>query len=177
MRESEVEKILARFTAAKNKYDKQANSFDELKSCTVFCLRRLTKGARLVELGQADGKDYFSFVHKENWSRPITKSLFIRDPLQFEKRWATLLQAIRSKKQEIKLSAEEINAIAYTVCISFAACIDVWKPTARKTPGTYFEIFIGSLFSALFPEYLRTKHIPLPLAEAKADKLDLTADV
>ena len=45
------------------------------------------------------------------------------------------------------IGSEELTSAVYTIAISFCACIDLFKIRDQKTPGTFFEIFIGSLFA------------------------------
>jgi hypothetical protein len=52
---------------------------------------------------------------------------------------------------------------------AFCLCYDVWKSKSRKTPGTFFEVLIGSAARVRFPGLALTKHIPingLPVTEA-----------
>ena len=46
--------------------------------------------------------------------------------------------------------------------MSFSSCYDLWKPGSRKTPGTLFEILLGSITAKFLTAYTRTKFISLP---------------
>jgi hypothetical protein len=52
--------------------------------------------------------------------------------------------------------------------MAFSVCFDLRKRTSRKTPGTYFEVILGSILSEILPDYKRTKHIPLISEEGSA---------
>ena len=43
----------------------------------------------------------------------------------------------------------------------FSICYDLWRPGSRKTPGTFFEILVGSLVQAVTPRLTRRAHVPL----------------
>ena len=73
------------------------------------------------------------------------------------------------ERKIISQPALQINSVLYTAVTAHSCCYDLWKPESRKTPGTFFEILIGTTFSKVLSTYSRSKHIPIfQLVEAKA---------
>ena len=134
------------------------NSIGQIVS---HCLTLLDQ-AELIPLGECDGKDYHAFSAGSNFSRPIHLPLLITDPTSFATAWATLRQAARPEHHRYDLHPEAINRIVYSAATAFGACYDLWKPGSRKTPGTFFEVILGSALGVVLPGFSRTAHITLP---------------
>ena len=69
--------------------------------------------------------------------------MFISDPLQFKDLWAEWVASI--DQTNCTLLHDRTDAILYTCATAFACAYDLYTPTSRKTPGTFFEVMIGSL--------------------------------
>jgi hypothetical protein len=54
-----------------------------------------------------------------------------------------------------------MDSILYTAAIAFAACYDLYSPKSRKTPGTFFEVLIGTILTVV-SGLPRSKQISLP---------------
>lgn len=68
-----------------------------------------------------------------------------------------------------------LDRVIYTAISAFSLAYDLWKPKSRKTPGTFFEVVIGSACRITFPGYALTKHIPIKGVVA-ADTVDALAE-
>ena len=105
----------------------------ELKKCKRYTLK-----------SKIQDKDYFSFSNGK-LSRPVNNSLFIVDEQDLLPFWDAL-----TNRQMISIPSDEITRACYTITISFCCNIDLLKIGDQKTPGTYFECFIGHLLARHF---------------------------
>jgi hypothetical protein len=118
-------------------------------------------------------KSYSVFVAGKRVSRPFLPSLFISDPNEFERQWKEVTRRLNSKTANARTKAEKINAILYTAINAFAICYDLWKPSSRKTPGTFWEVMMGSVLGTLLPKHNRGKFVTIPGQEEKVP-IDIT---
>jgi hypothetical protein len=95
---------------------------------------------------QIPNKDYFSFTDNMKLTRPINKNLYDHVSSDMVNNFFESLK--NASVSEIK--SEDITAIVYRIAIDFCAVIDILKQSDQKTPGTYFEYFMGHLFSLNF---------------------------
>jgi len=149
-------------TKAKKSYDQGKNPFNDFLYITKYCLTKLSSTTKKTRICKQNNKTFWIYEKGKNYSRPIQKKLFISDSKKFESNWKKLLNAIDSENHSISLKAELINKILYSTIMSFSACYDLWKPRSRKTPGTYFEVLLGSVIGELLSLYKRSKYIPIP---------------
>lgn len=120
---------------------------DILAEIASDCLVHLGNKARRVDLRSVvPGKTYFAFKQDERVSRAVNAGLFIDDDAEM----ARLLAKLRANPGLDWLSAERCNRFLYTLAISFCAMCDVTSDNDQKTPGTFFEHFIGHLLSITF---------------------------
>lgn len=92
-------------------------------------------------------KEYFAFKSNDGrkLSRAVNRNLYSTDPtivLDFFDR-------IRNNDIEAQ-NVEEITKACYTIAIAFCSSIDMLKDNDPKTPGTFFEYFMGHLFAVQF---------------------------
>lgn len=87
-------------------------------------------------------KTYFQFRLKNDVSvsRPINSSLFV-DKIKQE----DIFKILKSDINRFKHSF--ISQLIYTMAMSYCCAVDLLKKRDQKTPGTYFEILIGHIFS------------------------------
>jgi hypothetical protein len=179
-----VEHIDRLLKAAKKSYDKGQDPLAQLETLAVECLTKLKSQAIENAQHSLEGKEYVILNAGTGRSRPILPSLFIKDPADLKAAWKEMVNAIDPKGSRIAfpkrdlLSAENlVNQVIYTAVMSFAACYDIWKPKSRKTPGTYFEVILGTLLGKLLPDHIRGKHIILEESNRKiAVETDLAID-
>lgn len=122
----------------------------------------LLKGIKPELLGTCDGKEYHVYRAGTNLSRPIRLPLLVRDPEVFREAWYALRMSARPEERRYALPRDEIDVILYTASMAFAVCYDLWKPSSRKTPGTFFEVVLGTVLQVVLPEFERTAHVKLP---------------
>lgn len=130
------------------------------------CLK-LLHGIEPVPLGACDGKLYHIFRAGSNVSRPVHLPLLIRDRTLFRHAWNEFLGSARPRGHRYNFPLKETNSVLYSATMAFAVCYDLWKPGSRKTPGTFFEVILGSALQAVLPEFERTAHVVLPGQTAK----------
>lgn len=124
------------------------------------CASLLEKSAPQL-LGRCDGKDYHAFRAGSKLSRPVQLPLLIRHPQRLRSRWSAMCRAARPQEQRYDMPQEDINVVLYSVSMAFALCYDLWRPSSRKTPGTFLEIVVGSLLQVVIPGKRRIAHVPL----------------
>lgn len=147
--------------AIKRQYDAGRSPIDQILALAVLCIEML-EGIDKANYLHAGGKSYFVFTDGKEVSRPVRSDLYIADFSSLEDAWLKMINAIRPEDMIISLSGAEINRVIYTAAVSFAAAYAVWKKSSRKTPGTHFEVLLGSLISAVLPDFARTKFISIP---------------
>lgn len=87
--------------------------------------------------------------------------MFMTDADDLEGAWGALVSSARPNAGRYDARPDEINSVLYTVVNGFSVCYDLWRPGSRKTPGTLFEILVGSLIQAVTPTMTRRAHVPL----------------
>lgn len=95
-------------------------------------------------------------------SRPVRADLYLASSARFLEEHGQLLRM--AQELEHPWTAEDYeraNRVVYTAVMAFACCYDLWQRSSRKTPGTFFEVFMAGLLQNIFPEALFSKHIPL----------------
>lgn len=111
------------------------------------CFAYLAKNCDRVELKSlVEGKTYFAFRQETRMSRAVNSGLFIED----EALRARFLDKMRAQPDLTWSSTIECNRFLYTIAIGFCAMSDVTADNDQKTPGTFFEMFVGHLLSLTF---------------------------
>jgi hypothetical protein len=154
---------------AKASYDCGGNPFGEIQQLVNHCIRKLKNEAQARHQADVGGKSYSVFVGQRNrLSRPFLPDLFLDRPGKFNRGFKEIRDACNGKTHIIELSGDSqqniraVNSVLYTSVAAVAACFDIWKSGSRKTPGTFFEILVGSWLSVLLPQHQRSKFIRLP---------------
>ena len=150
------------YSNLKRDYDAHAIDIADIATITSYCLAKLTTEANTINLGTINGKSYSAFQYSNKLSRPYLPDIFMGNPESFAADWQSILSKIDTYDMCINEDPGTINATLYTAIMSFAICYDLWKTSSRKTPGTYFEVILGSLLGKILPDCTRSKHIPLP---------------
>ncbi len=93
-------------------------------------------------------KEYFAFQRNggQKLSRAINKNLYIDDLTLI----LNFFDGLRNHQITVRQNAEEITKACYTIAITVCGSIDILKDSDQKTPGTFFEYFIGHLFAIQF---------------------------
>ncbi len=110
---------------------------EALREAALRSAALLRQCDREVLVSHVPGKAYFAFS-RENWlSRPVNADLYSDDAEEC----AEVLERVFG--EEAPLTAEAITRAFYTLVMSFCCAVDLAKRGDQKTPGTYFEYFVG----------------------------------
>lgn len=170
-----ITEIARTYAATKRKYDHGGDALADALALGAQCLRTLRASADLRRFGRFAGPPSMEYWVAEDWgslSRPYRPDLFVSDPSEFEALANIFIDEITSPGG----NPQTFNYVVYTTITAFCLCYDVWKPKSRKTPGTFFEVLIGSAARLRFANKVLTKHIPirdLPIA----DVVDALVDI
>lgn len=149
------------FRDASNAYGSGSHALAEVKGVCARCHEMLATRAAVKNLGSAGGKQYYVFTDGARLSRPFLSSLYESDHDKWRRSWDSLVAAVDPGGRRFATSADSANAPLYTAITAFSAAYDLWKPTSRKTPGTVFEIILGSFLQHVLSDYQREKHVIL----------------
>ena len=152
--------------ALKRNYDSGGSPLDALRDIACLGIEKLAT-ISTIDYGRIANKSYFAFSNNHALSRPIRTSLFIQDSTQFRTLWSQFINSIEVERHVSTMCANDIDRVLYTAIMSFAACFDIWKPKSRKTPGTHFEVLLGSVLTLFLPNLARSKFISLPEQDEK----------
>lgn len=153
--------------AVKAKYDSGQSPLSDIQSISTYCLKKLQLESSEAFSAQVGSKEYVIYKAAGNYTRPCRRHLFISSPEEFGESWEDLLEGIDPEHRKLDIPEDLVNRLIYTVVFSFSACYDLWKPKSRKTPGTYFEVLLGSMIGVLLPDFVRSKFIAIPGEDAK----------
>ncbi len=154
-----MNKVKALIDAASQKYKTGGSANDEVRDVALRCLDLLT-GVPVRELGLCGGKNYVYLIDGAAMTRPILRDELL-SAAEFRREWATLLASTDVTGRRYTKPPREANRVVYSAITAVSCAFDLWKPSSRKTPGTYFEILVGSLLQSILPGYDRLKHVIL----------------
>lgn len=155
-----MENIHSEFGDIKRSYDLGIVDYSRIHNLITYCINTLEYNCSKSALPSNLGKNYFLYSQATGISRPINSSIYINDVHSFSSLWEVFNNNLRRK--QFSLTPEQINAVIYTSVMSFSCCYDIWKNSSRKTPGTYFEVILGSFLSEYLTGFTRKKFISLP---------------
>lgn len=170
-----VETVLAGYRAAKVKYDRGEPALLDCLAVAGGCLEKLRTDASLAHFGnfsRVNSLAYSVATSGTGISRPFRPDLFVETVDEFDRLAAVF---VRGLGPDGVIDGAVFDQVIYTAVTAFSLCIDVWKPKSRKTPGTFFEILIGSASRQRFPRFTLTKHVPIRDV-AVADTVDALVD-
>ncbi len=147
--------IHSSYTRLKGHHNSQlgSESFEtELMLLARFCHGYLQDKNRVPLISKVVGKEYFSFIKDLKTSRPVRVDLFSEDSREID----TFFKALKLDQFHSVYRAT-IERAVYTIAISFCAIIDLEKNGDQKTPGTFFEYFIGHCYSKKLKVTPRTR--------------------
>ncbi len=105
--------------------------------------RLLLSKSKLINLKSLiPNKEYICYENNNHRTRAINKNLINVDDNSIR----IFIDKIKTNDIEA-YTADEITNICYKIAISFCSAIDLIKSNDQKTPGTFFEYFMGQLFS------------------------------
>lgn len=170
-----ITEIARAYAATKKKYDIGGNALIDALALGAQCLQILNSSAQLRPFGMFAGPPAMEYWVADNngaLSRPYRPDLFIANPERFAAESELFVLDIAKAGG----NPTRFDQVVYTTVTAFCLCYDVWKPKSRKTPGTFFEVLIGSAARLRFPNLALTKHIPIrdiPIAEPVDALIDL----
>lgn len=157
-----MDQIEQRFAAAKKKYNSNADACEEIKQAALACLQQLTSNASQEQWDGPGGKRYTVFKSGQSRSRPFLTEHFM-SAQQFSSTWDELLASADREAKVFGMTEANVTRIVYNATMPLCVCFDIWKSKSRKSPGTFFEIVLGTLISRILPTSVsRSKHIQLP---------------
>lgn len=142
-------------------YRKGDDASREVLEAAIYARELLDEHARSVDLSTCDGKRYMSWEVSDRMSRPLLKAKR-GNAAKMRRAWNRLLKSGAPDRHCYDLGVEEANDAVYFVIAALAAGFDLWEPKSRKTPGTFFEIVIGSLLGRVLPTMQRSAHVIIP---------------
>lgn len=163
-----IAEIAKAYEVAKGIYDQDGYALSHALAVGTRCLHALQASTTLRPFGMFAGppaREYWVAASGTNLSRPYRPDLFISHPAEFEREYELFIEDLKSRRS----NPSRFDRVVYTAITAFCLCYDIWKPKSRKTPGTYFEVLIGSAARWRFANLRLTKHIPItdvPVAEA-----------
>jgi hypothetical protein len=157
-----VASIKALHDTAKQAYDRGGCPSIALCDVSKAAIQQLAASATTRYISEIGDKSYSVFDANQRLSRPYLPELYIDDPENFAALWDDFISSLDGKQHVCELPAESINKLLYSSVTAFSICYDLWNPGARKTPGTFYEVLMGSVFGLLLPTFVRTKFIPIP---------------
>jgi len=170
-----MDDIEASFKSTAKRYNSDLPHSDACFELIQLCINRLINRADYIPFGAFRGNPsipYNVFRLNTGVSRPIRPDLFIFDAATLVTSQQSLLSLLRTREHHWSDSNILLaTRVVYTSVLSFACCIDLWKRSSRKTPGTFFEIYVASLLPFLLPTGRLSKHVPLPGLDVTDDML------
>jgi hypothetical protein len=158
-----VHDIVEAFEAAKSAYDAGDNPVSLLRKTAALAVKRLARHASVVPLTGQGPKCYSAFATgRSSLSRPFLTADYVKTARAFERDWNAVFGLADADAHRFTAAGADVNKVLYTAITAFACCYDLWKASSRKTPGTFFEILIGSVMGTLLGDYARGKSIPIP---------------
>lgn len=162
-----IEHIVKSYEETKKFYDKGGNSIAKALAIGTQCLNIIKELRLLRPFGTFTSSSpvtYWVADYNGKLSRPYHPGIFISDPAEFELEALAFIEELHQGYCD----PQRFDKVVYTAITSFCLCYDIWKEKSRKTPGTFFEVLMGSAARIRFPRLELTKHIPirgLPVAE------------
>jgi hypothetical protein len=159
-----MDAIRALLKLASSRYNKFQPHHDHCRQLVIAAHEKLRMGSTYRDYGVFAGKPAVSYAVFEadgSVSRPVRPDLFIPDLEKFGWAYDELTGVLADTTNWPQGADALANAVTYTSVMSVACCFDLWQRGSRKTPGTFFEIFMASLLQQVLPKAVFTKHIPL----------------
>ena len=99
----------------------------------------INRSSKVDLVSKVPGKKYFSYQADKSVARPANASLFIDNLPLFKKAWEEWESGVSDNNKLLKL--------LYTAALAPCLAMELFDKQNKKGPATYFECFIGHLFS------------------------------
>lgn len=156
-----IDGVAKSFAKTKKSYDRGEEALSAALELGGECIDFLHGNATLRPFGMFAGPpaiEYWVADAGGSLSRPYRPDLFIDDDAEFTRESEAFVDDMcRGRNGD----PSRFDRVVYTTVTAFCLCYDVWKPKSRKTPGTFFEVLVGSAARIRFPDLALTKHIPI----------------
>lgn len=124
---------------------------------------------RPIRFTGGGAKSYFVFLvpgSEVRFSRPVNRTLFVDDPVEFATRWVALCAATKSSAGQGRLAfaSHAVDELVYTAVIAFACAADLYGQGGRGAPGTFLEMVVGPMVATLSGRD-ETSSIAIPVPE------------
>ncbi len=159
-----METIQKKFKLLSQNYNSGIPHYHLCYELVKICLDKLSDEAPIKQYGFYMGKPniaYYVAQSQNKFSRPFRKDFFIENKTDFMSSHENFIERLKEKDMTDEEDINLANKIIYTSIMSFAACYDIWRNSARKTPGTFFEILMAGLFKIHIRDAILSKHINL----------------
>lgn len=152
-------------TAISKLYNTKKTHILESANLVCIALEKLNALASYEYYGDFKGNpnvSYCAFTNSGNISRPVRPDIFYSNSGEFSHAFSALMESFqRTPDHWTHEEKKRANDVVYTGVMAIACCYDLWQRGSRKTPGTFFEIFMAGILQEVFAEYYFSKHIPL----------------
>ena len=136
---------------------KSAEAGEAIFSLAQESLEFLNSEAAQIGLAsRVPGKQYLSYQLQNTVARPANRDYFITDEAQFLHSWIEW----RNGRSDIA----DLRRLLYTVALAPCLAMELFDRQNKKGPATYFECFIGHVFSSTLDQN-PIKRATLPLED------------
>lgn len=153
------------FDVASKRYNSNECHGDDCKSLIVSALDKLYQQSDYKYFGDFKGFGgikYFAFFSLDEISRPVRPDLFIANKKAFISEYSDFIESLSGRPfRWDQVDIERANRVIYTGVMAVACCFDLWQKGSRKTPGTFFEIYMAAVLKIMLPMEYFSKHVPL----------------
>lgn len=163
-----MDSIDSLFKSATKLYNTNQPHLDTCRKLIRTCLAKLRTEAKVEPgwlfrsgTGSIEYVVYRTPANAGFYSRPWVASLFIENETDYEKTEMRALNALGRRRGLDGADIEAITLYVYTAVMAFSCCYDLWKPGSRKTPGTFFELFMAALMNVYLRDHTFSKHVDL----------------
>jgi hypothetical protein len=125
-----------------------------LRLAVEFAMQEVSGATRIPLISKVPDKSYFAFEQIRGGStflsRPVNEALFSANLGPIAKLCETLEKELSPSEmgdEFRKWDVELLQKTLYSMVMAFCCAIDIQKTGDKKTPGTFFEYFIGYVFS------------------------------
>lgn len=142
--------------ALKNEWDFKFAG-DAILNLSVLSLRFLESQSEFIDLvSRVPGKDYVSYGRNNIVARPANKRFFLRSVERITELWEDWVSG--------KIDYDDLAMMSYTVALAPCLAMELFDRQNKKGPATFFEYFIGYIFTRTLQIY-PTKKAVLPIRD------------
>lgn len=115
-------------------------SGEAIRQLALFSLQFLLDECEPIDLvSQVPGKEYFSFKRTNVIARPVNKSLFVPNVKRISRLWKRWISG--------SIVVGDFAKLTYTIALAPCLAMEIFNRQNKKGPATFFECYIGHLFS------------------------------